>query len=60
MLKSNGPNTSPWGTPKSNSDQLLKLLLTFALCQRFVRYLFINLKDLLVNSYASNLASKIS
>ena len=60
MLKSNGPNADPCGTPKSNSDQLLKLLLTFALCQRFVRYLFINLKDLLVNSYASNLASKIS
>ena len=59
MLKSNDPNTGPWGTPKSNSDQLLKLQLTFAICQRFVRYLFINLKDLLVNSYVSNLASKI-
>ena len=37
MLKSNGPNTSVRGTPKSNSDQLLKLQLTFALCQWFVR-----------------------
>ena len=37
MLKSNGPNTDPRGTPKNSSDQLLKLVLTFVLCQGFVR-----------------------
>ena len=60
MLKSNGSSTDPRGIPKSSSDQLLKLLLTFVLCQRFVRELFIKLSDLLVNQYACNLASKRS
>ena len=36
MLKSNGLNGDPWGTPKSSSDQLLKLIFTFVLCQWFV------------------------
>ena len=35
MLKSNGLNEDPLVTPKNSSDQLLKLVLTFALCQRF-------------------------
>ena len=38
MLKRNGPNTDPWGTPKSSSDQLLKLVLTLVLCQQVVRF----------------------
>ena len=58
MLKSNGPNTDPWGTPKSTLDQLLNLVLAFVLCQRFFGKLFIKLCDLLVNPYTRYLASK--
>ena len=36
MLNKSGPSTDPWGSPKSNFVELLKLVFTFVLCKRFV------------------------